>query len=61
MRVNAFGRSQLRKVQSVMTNRSDRDPPSLETTSDYQSVRQMRRGSADSIGASRFDLQEGRI
>jgi len=36
-----------------MANRSDRDPPSLNACMDFESFRRMRRGSADSIRASR--------
>ena len=36
-----------------MANRSDRDPPSLHVILGDKPVRRMRRGSADSIGASR--------
>ncbi len=44
----------LRKVrQGVMANRSDRDPPSLHVVRGEKPSRRMRRGSADSIGASR--------
>jgi hypothetical protein len=37
-----------------MANRSDRDPPSLYVVLDFESFRRMRRGSADSIRASRY-------
>ncbi len=44
----------MRKVrQGVMANRSDRDPPSLHVVRGEKPSRRMRRGSADSIGASR--------
>jgi hypothetical protein len=38
---------------SVMANRSDRDLPSLYAVQDFESSQEMRRGSADSIRASR--------
>ena len=37
-----------------MANRSDRDPPSLYDLLDFESFGEMRRGSADSIRASRY-------
>jgi hypothetical protein len=40
--------------KSVMANRSDRDPPSLYGFLDFESFKEMRRGSADSIRASRY-------
>src|SRR6218665_1248275 len=44
-------------IESVMANRSDRDPPSLDCLGGHQkSSKEMRRGSADSIRASRFSL-----
>ena len=43
----------MRKVrQSVMANRSDRDPPSLNRVRGEKPTEEMRRGSADSIRAS---------
>ena len=43
----------MRKVrQSVMANRSDRDPPSLNGVRGEKPTEEMRRGSADSIRAS---------
>ncbi len=44
-------------IESVMANRSDRDPPSLDSVGGQQkSNKEMRRGSADSIRASRVSL-----
>ncbi|MGB2902623.1 MAG: NifB/NifX family molybdenum-iron cluster-binding protein [Candidatus Dechloromonas phosphoritropha] len=40
--------------KSVMANRSDRDPPSLYGFLDFESFKEMRRGSTDSIRASRY-------
>jgi hypothetical protein len=41
-----------------MANRSDRDPPSLYVFPDFESFGEMRRGSADSIRASRYPLHK---
>jgi hypothetical protein len=38
----------------MMANRSDRGPPNLRVDMDFKSDRKFRRGSADSIGASRI-------
>jgi hypothetical protein len=40
----------------VMVNRSDRDPPSLNSFLSYELLGEMRRGSAESIRARRLQL-----